>query len=76
MQEKFTATVPEKIKDISISSSRVYALGSESLFEYDYSATLLNTADTGALSKYLVDYSGTLLITSTSISKVEKTKSR
>ena len=76
MQEKFTTTVSEKIKDISISSSRVYALGSESLFEYDYSATLLNTADTGALSKDLVDYSGTLLITSTSISKVEKTKSR
>lgn len=76
MEEKFVISVPEKIRDISISSARVYALGSDNLFEYDYSAALLNTTDTGALSKGLVDYSGTLLITSTAISKVEKTKSR
>ena len=76
LEEKFNLSVPEKIKDISISSSRVYALGSETMFEYDYSAALLNTYDTGVLSKGLVDYSGTLLINSTSIQKVEKTKSR
>ena len=75
-EEKFTVTIPEKIKDVSISSSRVYVLGEENLYEYDYSATLLNTVNTGALSKQLVGYNGTLLISSTSVSKVEKTKSR
>ncbi len=75
-EEKFTVTVPEKISDLSLSSSRLYALGTENLYEYDYSARLMNTVNTGALSKSLVDYNGTLLITSTSISKVEKTKSR
>ena len=75
-EEKFSVTVPDKIKDISISSSRVYALGQENIYEYDYSAQLLNTVSTGAFSKQLVDYTGTLLITSTGISKVEKTKSR
>ena len=75
-EEKFTVTVSEKIKDISISSSRLYALGQENIYEYDYSAQHLNTVNTGVLSKQLVDYNGTLLITSTDISKVEKTKSR
>lgn len=75
-EEKFTVTVSEKISDLSLSSSRLYALGSENMYEYDYSAQLLNTVNTGALAKSLADYSGTLLITSTSISKVEKTKSR
>jgi len=75
-EEKFTVTVPEKISDLSLSSSRLYALGGENLYEYDYSALLLNTVNTGALAKSLVDYNGTLLITSTSVSKVEKTKSR
>ncbi len=75
-EEKFTVNVGEKIKDLSISSSRLYALAGENIYEYDYSATHLNTVNTGALSKQLVDYNGTLLLTSTSISKVEKTKSR
>ena len=75
-EEKFTVTVSEKIKDISISSSRLYALGQENIYEYDYSAQHLNTVNTGVLSKQMVDYNGTLLITSTDISKVEKTKSR
>ena len=75
-EEKFTVAVPEKIRDLSISSSRLYALGGENLYEYDYSATLLNTVNTGALAKSLADYRGTLLITSTSVSQVEKTKSR
>lgn len=75
-EEKFTVTVDEKIKDISLSSSRLYALGQENIYEYDYSAALLNTVNTGVLSKQFVDYNGTLLITSTGISKVEKTKSR
>lgn len=73
-EEKFNLSVPEKIKDLSVSSSRVYALGYENMYEYDYSATLLNTVNTGVLSKELVDYNGTLLISSTAISKVEKTK--
>lgn len=76
MEEKFTVTIPEKIKDISISSSRVFALGGENIYEYDYSAQHLNTVDTGVLSKRLADYNGTLLMTSTSVSKVEKTKKR
>ena len=75
-EEKFTVTVPEKIRDLSLSSSRLYTLGAENLYEYDYSALLLNTVNTGVLSKQFVDYNGTLLITSTSVSKVEKTKSR
>lgn len=75
-EEKFTVAVPEKISDLSVSSSRLYALGGENLYEYDYSATLLNTVNTGALAKSLADYRGTLLITSTAISQVEKTKSR
>ena len=75
-EEKFTVTVPEKIRSLSLSSSRLYTLGSENLYEYDYSAQLLNTVNTGALAKSLVDYNGTYLITSTHISKVEKTKSR
>lgn len=75
-EQKFTVTTTEKIGDLSLSHSRLYALGTENLYEYDYSAQLLNTVDTGALAKSLVDYSGTVLITSTSVSKVEKTKSR
>ena len=75
-EEKFTVAVNEKIKDVSLSSSRLYGLGQENIYEYDYSAALLNTVNTGVLSKQFVDYNGTLLITSTSVSKVEKTKSR
>jgi len=75
-EEKFTLTIPETITDISISSSRLYLLGDENMYEYDYSPRLVNTVNTGALAKNLVDYHGTYLITSTEISKVEKTKSR
>ena len=75
-EESFSVAVPDKIKDLSLSSSRLYALGQENTYEYDYSAVLLNTVNTGVLTKQFVDYNGTLLITSTSISKVEKTKSR
>ena len=75
-EEKFTVAVTEKIKDLSLSSSRLFALGQENTYEYDYSAALLNTVNTGVLSKQFVDYGGTVLITSTSASKVEKTKSR
>ena len=75
-EESFSVAVPDKIKDLSLSSSRLYALGRENTYEYDYSATLLNTVNTGVLSKQFVDYNGTLLITSTAVSKVEKTKSR
>ena len=70
---KFTVNVPERIKAISVSRSRVYALGEENLFEYDYSSNLMNTLSTGALAKKLVTWNGTVLIDSTQIAKVEKT---
>lgn len=75
-EEKMKVTVPEGIKNLSVSRSRVYVLGYENLYEYDYSANLLTTAHTGALSKQLVTWNGTILIDSTALSKVEKTKSR
>lgn len=74
--EKFVVEVPEKIKSLSVSQSRIFALGYNNLYEYDYSANLVNTVSAGPLYKQLVDYNGTLLISSTSIQKVEKTKSR
>ncbi len=70
---KFTATVPENVKDISVSRSRVYVLGRENLYEYDYAGNLMNTSPAGALSRQLVTWNGTMLIDSTSISKMEKT---
>ncbi len=74
--EKFSVTIPQSIKDLSISGSRVYALGRENIYEYDYTGALLNTATTGPLTKRLVTWNGTILIDSTTISKVVKTKSR
>ena len=73
-EEKFNVTVPEKIKDLSMSQSRIFALGYDNMYEYDYSANLVNTTATGPLYKQLADYNGTLIISSTSIDKVEKTK--
>lgn len=74
--EKLSVQVPEKVKNVSVSSSRLYALGEENLYEYDYSSNLLNTIYTGVLSKQLVSWKGTVLIDSTEILKVKKTKSR
>ncbi len=74
--EKFSVTVPQSVKDLSISGSRVYALGYDNIYEYDYTGRLLNTATTGPLTKQLVTWNGTVLIDSTTITKVEKTKSR
>ena len=76
LTEKFSVSLTEGIRDISISQSRVFALGSENLYEFDYSANLVNTTPTGSLTKALVDYSGTMMITSTQIKKVESTRSK
>ncbi len=76
LKEKFVIEAPEKIKSISVSQSRIFALGYNNLYEYDFSANLVNTVATGPLCRQLVDYNGTLLISSTAIQKVEKTKSR
>ena len=76
LTEKFAVSLTDGIKDISISQSRVFALGNENLYEYDYSANLVNTTPTGSLTKALVDYSGTMMISSTHIKKVESTRSR
>lgn len=75
-EEKIKMTVPESVKDLSVSRSRIYILGYENLYEYDYSAKLLSTLSTGPLSKQLVTWNGTILIDSTSLSRVDKTKSR
>ena len=74
--EKYTVSLTEGIKDLSVSQSRVFALGTENLYEYDYNGELVNTTPTGPLAKTLVDYSGTMMITSTQIRKIENTKSR
>ncbi len=76
LTEKYKVSVSEPIKDLSVSNSRVYALGRENLYEFDYSMTQVNKTETGPLSKMLVEYNGTTLITSTGISRLEKTKSR
>jgi len=74
--EKLNVSLPDSAKDVSLSRSRLYALCSEKMYEYDYSAALLNTTDTGSLSRQLVTWNGTMLVTSTGIEKVDKTKSR
>ena len=71
--QKFSVTVPETVRDVSISRSRVYVLGSENLYEYGFSAELMNTVPVSSLAKGLVTWNGTVLIDSTSISRVEKT---
>ncbi|MBR5520896.1 MAG: hypothetical protein IKU54_02765 [Oscillospiraceae bacterium] len=74
--EKFTAEIPEKVKDLSVSRSRLYVLGEKTLYEYDYSGTLLSSCSTGSLTHGLVTWNGTILMDSTALTKVEKTKSR
>ena len=76
LDEKFTAEIPEKVKDLSVSKSRLYILGEENLYEYEYEGTLLSTTITGSLTHGLVTWNGTILIDSTAVSKVEKTKNR
>ncbi len=75
-EEKMKISIPEGIKDLSVTNSRIYALGYKNIYEYDYSRTLLNTVPAGSLSKQLVNWNGTVLINSTGISRMEKTKSR
>jgi len=75
-EEKLRLDIPEKVKDLSVSDSRLYILGEDNIYEYDYSGTLLSSGYTGSLTHSLVTWNGTVLIDSTSIAKVEKTKSR
>lgn len=75
-EEKFTLEIPEKVKDLSLSRSRLYVLGEEQIYEYDYAATLLGTVYSGSLTHGLVTWNGTILMDSTALAKVEKTKSR
>lgn len=76
LDKKFEVSVPEGVKDLSVSQSRIFVLGNHSMYEYDFSGNLQNTFDTGPLYKHLVDFNGTTFISSTEISKVEKTKRR
>ena len=75
-EEKLRIEIPEKVKDLSVSSSRLYILGEDNIYEYDYTGTLLSSAYVGGLTHSLVTWSGTVLMDSTSLSKLEKTKSR
>lgn len=74
--EKFRIDIEDGIKDISISQSRIFALGTENLYEYTYSSELVSTRPVGALSKTLADYSGTVLVTSTGIEKIQSSRSK
>ncbi len=76
LEEKAKTTTDEKIRDLSLSRSRLYGLGENSLYEYDYALQLLDSRSAGALSKGLVTWKGTVIIDSTAVSKAEKTKSR
>ena len=75
-EEKMKTDIPEGVKDLSVARSRIYVLGYEKIYEYDYAANLLSTADAGVLTRGLVTWNGTVVIDSTSVSRVEKTKSR
>ena len=76
LEEKIRIEIPEKAKDLSASHSRLYVLGEDNIYEYDYTGTLLSSGYTGGLTHGLVTWNGTVLMDSTSLTKVEKTKSR
>lgn len=73
---QITVEAGEEIKDLSLSSSRIYALGMENLYEFDYTGQNLKTEYVGELAKQLVTFNGTMAVSSTQIDKLEKTKSR
>ncbi len=75
-EQKLKVTIPQGLKDLSLSASRIYALGYENIYQFDYNGNLLDTVSSGALAKQLVTWKGTVLIDSTSITRLEKTKSR
>ncbi len=75
LEEKYTAHIQDNIKALSISQSRVFAMGEGNLYEYNYSLEPVNTTGINGFAKALVSYNGTTLIDSTAITKVDKTRS-
>lgn len=76
LEEKFSADVDDNVSSLSLSQSRLFALGSENLYEFNYDGLLTNTENVSAFSKMLVNYNGTKLITSVEIENIKKAKNK
>ncbi len=75
LQERGAARQSRGARSVMVDRSRVYVLTPSGLLEYDKDLNLVGEQSTGKLSKTLVDYRGGILVDSTRLRKIEKTKS-
>ncbi len=63
----------EEIKDATISNQRIYILSSEFIYEYNLQGEMLSKTQAESSQKQLIDYQGTMILSSDSIYKLERT---
>ncbi len=63
----------EEIKDAVIENQRLYILGSNEVYEYNLQGELLNKTLANSNQKFLSDYQGGIIISSDSITEIERT---
>lgn len=74
LEEKMDEPVDDGVKNLVISQSRIFLLGNENIYEYNYKGQLLSKKAVSPLTKKVMDFGQTLLISSTQMSQLEKTK--
>lgn len=74
LEEKFSHTVEQSIKDVIISSARIYLLGADTVNEYSLTGQSLSSKEAENTNKTLVDFNGPVLISKNKMEKLEKTE--